>query len=77
MPGPAPPERGDAVQWIEPPLPPLSATVDSSRAAVQANAAQAVPYGLSGAGVEVMGRKDRDSGAPGGVWWRDRLRGRN
>ena len=44
----------DAVQWIEPPLPPLSETNDSNREAVQANDVQAPPYDLDGAGVVVM-----------------------
>ncbi len=46
----------DAVQWIEPPLPPMSdVTVnDSARAIVQADAVQAGPYNLDGSGVTVM-----------------------
>lgn len=44
----------DAVQWIEPPLPPLQDVNDSNRALTQANSAQALPYDLDGTGVRVM-----------------------
>jgi hypothetical protein len=44
----------DEVQWIEPPLPPMSATNDSNRALTQANIVQSVPYNLTGTGVGVM-----------------------
>ena len=44
----------DAVQWIEPPLPPLAETNSGCREAVQANDVQAPPYNLDGAGVVVM-----------------------
>ncbi len=44
----------DAVQWIEWPLPRMSPVNDSNRAITQANVVQAAPYGLSGAGVNVL-----------------------
>lgn len=53
----------DAVQWIEPPLPPFSETNDLTRIAVQASNAQAAPYNLDGAGVVAM---IYDSGAYAG-----------
>lgn len=54
----------DAVQWIEPALPPLSETNDGNRELTQAAVAQAPPYSLTGAGVRVLvydvGRIDAD-----------------
>lgn len=44
----------DAVQWIEPPLPRLGEVNDGVRNLVQADAAQAAPYGLDGSGVDVL-----------------------
>ncbi len=44
----------DAVQWIEPALPPLQPLNDSSRSVSQVDLVQAAPYGLSGAGINVM-----------------------
>jgi subtilisin family serine protease len=44
----------DAVQWIEPALPPFDVTNDSNRALTQADVVQAAPYNLSGAGVTVL-----------------------
>ncbi len=44
----------DAVQWIEPALPLMSGTNSSNRARVQADAVQAAPYSLNGAGVTVL-----------------------
>lgn len=44
----------DAVQWIEPPLPPLSIVNDSNRVITQADTVQAAPYSLDGAGVNVL-----------------------
>jgi len=44
----------DAVQWIEPALPPLTATNDSNRVITQADQVQSPPYGLDGSGVTVM-----------------------
>ena len=44
----------DAVQWIEPPLPPLDVNNDSNRAITQANIVQASPYNLDGTGVTVL-----------------------
>jgi len=44
----------DAVQWLEPPLPPFDEVNDSNRAITQVNTVQAPPYGLDGAGVTVM-----------------------
>ncbi len=44
----------DAVQWIEPPLPLLTPTNDGNRARTQADAVQAPPYDLTGAGVTVL-----------------------
>lgn len=44
----------DAVQWIEPPLPPLGPNNDSNRALTQADVVQAPPYGLDGTGVNVL-----------------------
>ncbi len=44
----------DEVAWIEPPLPPLRPVNDSNRLAVQAEDLQAPPYGLTGAGVNVL-----------------------
>ncbi len=44
----------DEVQWIEPPLPSLTAVNDGNRARTGADIAQAAPYNLSGAGVSVL-----------------------
>ena len=44
----------DEVAWIEPPLPPLRPVNDSNRLAVQAADLQDPPYGLTGAGVNVL-----------------------
>lgn len=44
----------DSVQWIEPPLPKMGPVNAENRALVGANAAQAPPYNLSGAGVTVL-----------------------
>jgi hypothetical protein len=44
----------DAVQWVEPPLPPLDAVNDQNRTRTQAEAAQSPPYDLDGSGVAVM-----------------------
>ncbi|MEM7167472.1 MAG: S8 family serine peptidase [Planctomycetota bacterium] len=44
----------DVVQWIEPPLPPLTASNDSNRTLTQADIAQALPYDVDGSGVTVM-----------------------
>ena len=44
----------DAVQWIEPPLPPMTGTNDSNRARVQADVVNAPPYSLDGTGVNVL-----------------------
>jgi len=44
----------DAVQWIEPPLPPMTGTNDSNRARVQADIVNAPPYSLDGTGVNVL-----------------------
>lgn len=44
----------DAVQWIEPPLPPFGPTNDSIRSHTQADLAQSVPYELDGSGVSVL-----------------------
>jgi subtilase family protein/Big-like domain-containing protein/purple acid phosphatase-like protein len=44
----------DAVEWIEPPLPGLTAVNDSNRARVGADIVQAAPYNLNGAGVSVL-----------------------
>lgn len=44
----------DAVQYIEPPLPPFSVDNSSNRARVGADTAQAVPYNLDGSGVSVL-----------------------
>ncbi|GJM25166.1 MAG: hypothetical protein DHS20C16_15810 [Phycisphaerae bacterium] len=44
----------DAVQWVEPPLPPLDAVNDQNRVSTQAEVAQAPPYDLDGSGVSVM-----------------------
>ncbi|MGE0481921.1 MAG: S8 family serine peptidase [Phycisphaerae bacterium] len=43
-----------SVQWIEPPLPPLSETNTQNRALTQADVAQAPPYSLDGSGVTVL-----------------------
>ncbi|MEM7305269.1 MAG: S8 family serine peptidase [Planctomycetota bacterium] len=46
----------DVVQWLEPPLPPMSDVMvnDSNRSRVQADVAQSAPYNLDGSGVSVM-----------------------
>ncbi|MCH7995431.1 MAG: S8 family serine peptidase, partial [Planctomycetes bacterium] len=44
----------DAVQWIEPPLPPMDEVNDSVRENTQAEIVQAPPYGLDGTGVNVL-----------------------
>ena len=44
----------DAVQYVEPALPPLRALNDSNRALTEADSVQAAPYGLDGAGVDVL-----------------------
>ncbi len=44
----------DAVQWVEPPLPPLDGVNDQNRSRTQAEAAQAPPYDLDGSGISVM-----------------------
>ncbi len=44
----------DAVQWIEPPLPPMEAVNDSNRAITQADIVNAAPYNLDGTGINVL-----------------------
>lgn len=44
----------DAVQWIEPPLPPLGPANNDVRTRTGAHIVQQPPYGLDGAGVRVM-----------------------
>lgn len=44
----------DAVQWIEPPLPPMRPTNNTNRAVTQAEQVQAPPYSLDGSGVSVL-----------------------
>ena len=44
----------DAVQWIEPPLPPLEVVNDSNRVLTQADTVAAAPYGLDGTGINVL-----------------------
>jgi hypothetical protein len=44
----------DAVQYIEPALPPFTTVNDSNRVITEAETVQAIPYGLDGAGVKVM-----------------------
>ncbi len=44
----------EAVQWIEPPLPPLGPTNDSARQAARVEAIQGPPYWLDGSGIRVM-----------------------
>ncbi|MHC4695304.1 MAG: S8 family serine peptidase [Planctomycetota bacterium] len=44
----------DAVQWIEPPLPPLEEANDIIRQITEADIVQAPPYNLDGSGVTVM-----------------------
>ena len=46
--------REDTVQWVEPPLPPLSPANDAVRAATGADIVHAPPYDLDGAGVTVL-----------------------
>ncbi len=44
----------DAVQWIEPPLPPLEGINDITRQITEAGIVQAPPYNLDGSGVTVL-----------------------
>ena len=44
----------DAVEWIEPPLPPLKPVNDSNRVITQAAQVQAAPYNLDGTGINVL-----------------------
>lgn len=44
----------DVVEWLEPPLPPMEGTNDSSRSMAQADALQALPYDLDGSGISVL-----------------------
>ena len=44
----------DAVMWVEPPLPALTAINDSNRPRIGADVLQAAPYGLDGSGVTVL-----------------------
>lgn len=44
----------DEVQWVEPPLPPMTVTNDSIRLITQADEVQAAPYGLTGNGIDVL-----------------------
>ena len=44
----------DFVQWVEPPLPPMSVVNDGSRIRTEANQAQVSPYELDGFGITVM-----------------------
>lgn len=44
----------DGVKWLEPALPPLIENNDSNRVITQADIVQSAPYGLTGAGVNVM-----------------------
>jgi hypothetical protein len=44
----------DAIEWLEPPLPKMSPVNSENRALVGANVAQAPPYNLTGAGVNVL-----------------------
>ncbi|NIA14118.1 MAG: S8 family serine peptidase [Nitrospiraceae bacterium] len=44
----------DAVQWLEPPLPPLEGVNDSSRARMGVDTVNAPPYNLDGSGVNVL-----------------------
>ncbi len=44
----------DAVQYLEPALPPLMEISDGNRAITGANIVQAPPYGLNGSGVSVL-----------------------
>ena len=44
----------DDVQWVEPPLPPMSGTNAENRVLTQADAVQGAPYNLDGSGVTVM-----------------------
>ncbi len=46
--------REDGVMYVEPALPPFVATNDSNRNITGANIVQAAPYGLTGAGVNVL-----------------------
>jgi alpha-tubulin suppressor-like RCC1 family protein len=44
----------DRVQWVEPPLPPLTGTNLENRGRIEASLAQAAPYNLTGQGVDVL-----------------------
>ncbi|MCA9253354.1 MAG: S8 family serine peptidase [Phycisphaerales bacterium] len=44
----------DAVQYIEPALPPFAEVNDSNRVITEADIVQAIPYGLDGTGVKVL-----------------------
>ncbi|MBZ0124812.1 MAG: S8 family serine peptidase, partial [Rhodocyclaceae bacterium] len=44
----------DAVQWIEPPLPPFSTTNAENRVRTQADTVNAAPYSLNGSGIDVL-----------------------
>jgi hypothetical protein len=44
----------DAVQWIEPPLPPMSDVNDSNRVVTEADNVQAPPFNLDGTGVTAL-----------------------
>ncbi len=44
----------EAVQWIEPPLPPLGPTNDQARQAARVEMIQGPPYWLDGSGIRVM-----------------------
>ncbi|HOA71920.1 MAG TPA: S8 family serine peptidase [Phycisphaerae bacterium] len=44
----------DAVEWIEPPLPPMDVSNDSVRTAVQVHTVQEPPFNLDGSGINVM-----------------------
>jgi hypothetical protein len=44
----------DRVQYIEPPLPQMSAFNDSNRVITEADVVQAAPYGLDGSGISVL-----------------------
>ena len=44
----------DAVQWIEPPLPPLDIINDSNRIITQTDQVNSAPYGLDGSGAHVL-----------------------
>ena len=44
----------DAVQWIEPPLPPLDTTNAENRVITQTDTVNAAPYSLNGSGINVL-----------------------